>query len=49
MVGLKINFYKSEILTIDDSKDWASIYSDIFNCQSGNVGGAHMEYGPTPS
>jgi hypothetical protein len=31
MARLKVNFYKSEILTFNDSEDWASIYADIFN------------------
>jgi hypothetical protein len=35
MAGLKINFHKSEILTINDEQNWASAYADIFNCQVG--------------
>jgi len=35
IVGLKINFYKSEVLTINDEDNWASKYAEIFNCQIG--------------
>jgi hypothetical protein len=35
MVGLKINFYKSEVLTINDDGNWANVYAEIFNCQTG--------------
>jgi hypothetical protein len=35
MVGLKINFHKSEILSINDENNWAETYVDIFNCQIG--------------
>ena len=35
MARLKINFLKSEILTINDEDDWATTYADLFNCQVG--------------
>jgi len=35
MTGLKINFLKSEILTINDEENWANKYADLFNCQIG--------------
>jgi hypothetical protein len=35
MVGLKINFYKSEVLVINDNDNWANVYAEIFNCQIG--------------
>jgi hypothetical protein len=35
MTGLKINFLKSEILTINDEENWANTYADLFNCQIG--------------
>jgi len=35
MAGLKINFYKSEVLIINDNNNWASVYAEIFNCQTG--------------
>jgi hypothetical protein len=35
MAGLKINFMKSEILTINDEENWAAVYAEIFNCQMG--------------
>jgi hypothetical protein len=35
MAGLKINFYKTEILTINDEENWAHTYAEIFNCQVG--------------
>jgi len=35
MAGLKINFMKSEILTINDEENWAAVYAEIFNCQIG--------------
>jgi hypothetical protein len=35
MAGLKINFHKSEIITINDEGNWAEVYAEIFNCQVG--------------
>lgn len=35
MAGLKINFHKSEVITINDDQNWADSYADIFNCQVG--------------
>ena len=35
MAGLKVNFHKSEVLTINDEDNWASKYAEIFNCQIG--------------
>jgi hypothetical protein len=35
MVGLKINFMKSEVMTINDEENWAAVYAKIFNCQMG--------------
>lgn len=35
MAGLKINFHKSEILTINDEDNWAEVYAETFNCQIG--------------
>jgi len=35
MAGLKINFYKSEVMTVNDEENWASNYAEIFNCQVG--------------
>lgn len=35
MAGLKINFLKSEILTVNDEENWAAVYAEIFNCQIG--------------
>jgi hypothetical protein len=31
MAGLKINFLKSEIMTINDEGNWAARYAEIFN------------------
>lgn len=36
MAGLKINFYKSEVLTVNDEGNWATTYAEIFNCQIGS-------------
>jgi hypothetical protein len=36
MAGPKINFYESEILTINDEGNWAEMYAEIFNCQVGS-------------
>jgi hypothetical protein len=33
MAGLKINFHKSEIITINDEGNLASMYAEILNCQ----------------
>jgi len=33
MAGLKINFSKSEVITINDEDNWDRKYVDIFNCQ----------------
>ena len=35
MAGLKINFHKSEVITINDEENLASKYAEIFNCQMG--------------
>lgn len=35
MAGLKINFHKSEVLTVNDEDNWAATYAEIFNCQIG--------------
>jgi len=35
MVGLKIIFYKSEVLIINDDVNWANVYAEFFNCQTG--------------
>lgn len=35
MTGLKINFLKSEVMTINDLENWNHVYADIFNCQVG--------------
>jgi hypothetical protein len=35
MADLKINFYKSEVMTVNDEENWASTYAEIFNCQVG--------------
>lgn len=35
MARLKINFMKSEIMTINDEENWAAVYAKIFNCQIG--------------
>jgi hypothetical protein len=32
IVGLKINFSKSEILMINDNESWGQHYAKIFNC-----------------
>lgn len=32
MAGLKINFHKSEVITINDEENLASAYAEIFNC-----------------
>ena len=36
MAGLKINFLKSEIMTINDDGKWAAINARILNCQVGS-------------
>jgi hypothetical protein len=33
MAGLKINFLKSEVITINDKENWANTYAAIFNYQ----------------
>jgi hypothetical protein len=35
MAGLKINFSKSEVISINDEEGWDRKYADIFNCQVG--------------
>jgi hypothetical protein len=35
LAGLKINFNKSEILMINDEKNWEQQYAKKFNCQVG--------------
>jgi hypothetical protein len=35
MAGLKINFNKSEIMTINDENNLAATYAELFNCQIG--------------
>jgi hypothetical protein len=35
MAGLKINFHKSKIITINDEENLAPVYAKIFNCQLG--------------
>lgn len=35
MVGLKINFSKSEVITINDEEGWDRRYAKLFNCQVG--------------
>jgi len=34
MAELKINF-NSEVVTINDTENWGSLYADLFNCQIG--------------
>jgi hypothetical protein len=36
MTSLKINFLKSEVLTINDENNWAGVYAEIFNYQIGS-------------
>jgi hypothetical protein len=36
MAGLKINFHKSEVMTINDVENWSLTYANIFNCQVGS-------------
>lgn len=36
MAGLKINFYKSEVIVINDKENLVEIYVGIFNCQIGS-------------
>jgi len=35
MAGLKINFNKSEVLTLNDDSNWDSVCAENFNCQIG--------------
>jgi hypothetical protein len=35
MAGLKINFSKSEVITINDEEGWDRKYAELFNCQVG--------------
>lgn len=35
MARLKINFYKSEVMTINDEERWDVTYAGIFNCKVG--------------
>lgn len=35
MAGLKNNFHKSEIITINDEENWDPVYAEILNCQVG--------------
>jgi hypothetical protein len=37
MSGLKINFMKSEIFSINADNDTTKFYSDLFNCQVGQL------------
>jgi retron-type reverse transcriptase len=36
MASLKINFLKSEVITINDEENWADTYAAILNCQVGS-------------
>lgn len=36
MADLKINFNKSEVMTINDEGHWDQVYAGIFNCQVGS-------------
>lgn len=35
LVGLKINYNKTEILMINDEKNWGQLYAKMSNCQVG--------------
>lgn len=35
LVGLKINFNKSEVFMVNDEENWGKKYAEIFNCQLG--------------
>jgi hypothetical protein len=37
MSGLKINFMKSEFFSINADNDTTKFYSDLFNCQVGQL------------
>jgi hypothetical protein len=49
MAGLKINFYKSEVLTINDEGNWGNTYVEIFNCQVESFPIRHLGVPVSPS
>jgi hypothetical protein len=49
MAGLKINFLKSEIMTINDEGNWAARYAEIFNCQMGSFPIKYLGVSVSPS
>ena len=49
MAGLKINFHKSEILTINDEENWDTVYAKIFNCQIGTFPIKYLSVPVSPS
>jgi hypothetical protein len=49
MAGVKIIFYKSEVMVINDEKNWAEIYAEIFNCQLGTFSIKYLEVPVSPS
>lgn len=49
MAGLKINFNKSEVMTINDEEGWDIIYADIFNCQIGSFPTKYLGVQVSPS
>jgi len=49
MTSPKINFYKSEVLTINDEGNYANVYAKIFNYQVGSFPIKYLEVPVSPS
>jgi len=49
MTGLKINFLKSKVLTLNDEDNWAGVYAEIFNCQIGSFPIKYLRVSISPS
>lgn len=49
MAGLKINFLKSEVMTINDEENWAAVYAEIFNYQIGTFSIKYLGVPVSPS
>lgn len=49
MAGLKINFSKSEVITINDEEGWDRRYAELFNCQVGDFSIKYLGVPVSPS
>jgi hypothetical protein len=48
MSGLKINFFKSEVIMINGDDELALEYAEIFNCNAGNSLSSILEFQLAP-